>query len=61
MASTANLTLACPDIIMIGTDLSIFIIFFNKSIPSLSPLSNLMSIIAKSGNFFLSLAVLGRN
>ena len=50
-SSTATWTVACPEIIIIGVSLFFLFNIFRRSIPSLSGLSNFISIIAKSGNF----------
>ena len=49
-SSTATWTVACPEIIIIGVSLFFLFNIFRRSIPSLSGLSNFISIIAKSGS-----------
>ena len=48
---TAISIFACPEIIITGVSLFLDLICESSSIPSLSPLSNLTSRIATSGNF----------
>ena len=48
---TAISIFAWPDIIITGISLFFFLIWSRSWIPSLSPLSNLTSMIATSGNF----------